>query len=414
MMRAWLKLPGWVRFCGAALLVLGAAGWWTGRASMGDRADWVDVSRDDLVLAVEVEGTLKALDSEQLGPPQIQDIWDFKISRLVPEGADVKKGEPVLGFDVSDLERKLEEQSAEAASAQKEIEKREIDLAIKGRDDELRLAEAQARRRKAALKVDRPGELGSAIELRQARLDLEVADKEIAYLTGRMASDRRAGDAELGTLRQKRDRAAQKVREIEDAIRAMTLLAPSNGTVVYVSNWRDEKKKVGDTCWRGEKVLEIPDLGRMKAVGEVDEADAGRLLTRQRVTLQLDAHPDVEFTGTVKSIWGAVQKKSWRNPQKVVRLDIGLDRTDTQRMRPGMRFRGKIETGRVPGALLIPAEAVFPTPAGPIAYRRTRLGYENVRLVLGQRNDKFVEVREGLTAGDRVSRSRLAAAKDAS
>ena len=402
------RISRWFPWAGATLVVIPALWWLAARGSSTEQADWVEVRWGDLALGVEVTGTLRAVDTSLLGPPPVNNLWDYKISRLAPEGTEVKAGTPVLGFDTSELERRLEEKAAESASAQKEIEKQQIDLTLKRRDDELRLAEAHAKQRKAQLKVDRPPDLAAAADLERARLDLDLATREIAYLEEKMESERRAADAEMASLEDKRDRADQRVREIQDAIRRMTVTAPRDGTVIYVSNWRDEKKKVGDSCWREEKIVEVPDLDRMKAQGEVDEADAGKIAISQRATFRLDAHPGVEFLGKVKSIWGTVQRKSWNNPLKVVRLDIELDTTDRQRMRPGMRFSGTIETGKLSGVLVIPAEAVFPTPRGPVTWRETRFGPEEVSLTLGKRTAKEFEVLGGLEAGDRVSRRSLA------
>src|SRR5206468_203864 len=105
--------------------------------------------------------------------------------------------------------------------------------------------------------------------------------------------------------------------------------------------------KVGDSAWRAEKVLETADLSAMMARGDVDEVDSSRVAVGQRVTLRLDAHPDVEFAGHVAAIAKIVQRQSGKSPLKVMRLEIALDRTEAQRMRPGMRFRGTVETGRV-------------------------------------------------------------------
>lgn len=394
------------RAAAAAVVVVVAAALW-GLARTGartDGADWTAVRKEALVLGVEVTGTLRAVDSSLLGPPQIQQLWNYKIARLAPEGSEVRRGEPVLEFDTSELERELEQKLAEAASATKQMEKKQVDIELRRRQERLRRAEAEARERKAALKVDRPEELASALELRQARLDLELSRRELEYLGHRTEAAERADAASLRSLASQRDRAEQRVREIRESIREMAVEAPRDGTVIYVSDWREEKKKVGDNCWRGEKVLEIPDLRRMVASGEVDEADAGRVAEGQRVSLRLDAHPDVEFTGRVSSIWKTVQRKSPQNPLRVVRLDVALDRTDTLRMRPGMRFRGTVETGRVEGAIVAPLEAVFPAEAGPVAFRRGLLGFETVPLRLGRRNDREVEVLEGLREGDEVAR----------
>jgi HlyD family secretion protein len=318
---------------------------------------------------------------------------------------EVREGQPVLGFDTSDLENTLLEKMAERDSAQKELEKKQAELESLRGEDELRLAEAKAKARRAGLKVDVPAELVAAKELAEARADLDLAQREVSYLEKRLALRVREAEAEISALRNKRDRAASRVREVEETIRQMVVTAPRSGTVVYRSDPRREreKKKVGDSAWRGEKIVEIPDLRHMRAEGEVDEADAGRVAPGQPVTLRLDAHPDVIYTGRVHAVRGAVQKRSQGDPVKVVGLELALDRTDPQRMRPGMRFLGTIELDRVPRALVVPAGAVFNRPEGPVVYRRTRWGTEEVRPQLGRRNDRWVEIVGGVAEGDAIA-----------
>ncbi|HEX2642550.1 MAG TPA: efflux RND transporter periplasmic adaptor subunit [Thermoanaerobaculia bacterium] len=386
----------------AAVLLIGL---WAlaGRASALAGEEWGEARRDDLVLGIEVTGTLAAVESASIGPPAVPDFWDFKIAFLAPEGAEVRTGQPVAGFDTSVLQQTLLDKTAERDSAEKELEKRETNLKMSRGRTELSLAEAESRVRKAELKVDVPAELVSSQELAQARADLALARQEVAYYKQRLGSEARQAEAEIDGLRRKRDRAAARLAEVQDAIQKMTVTAPRDGTVVYVSSHREEKKKVGDSVWRGDKIIEIPDLRRMKAEGQVDEADAGRLAVGQTVSLRLDAHPDVVFTGRVRVIHASVQKKSFWSPLKVVEVDIALDRTDPQRMRPGMRFLGTVELERVPRALVIPAEAVVNSREGPVVYRRSGWGVEEVRPRLGRRNDRFVEVIDGLAAGDRLA-----------
>ncbi len=390
-------------------LVLIAAGWWVVAArNDGARGDWVEVERDDLVLGVEVTGTLRAVDSSTLGSPQIKDLWEYKISFMAPEAETVETGDVVVGFDTTKLEQDLREKQAEVEEARKNIDKATKELALGRAQDELGLAEARARLRKARLKVDVPPELQQGNELAQARLDRELAEREVAYLERRIEFRQRSAAAQLAALTDQLETAESRVREIREGIERMSVKATRAGTVIHVSDWRGEKKKVGDSTWIGEPVVELPDLTTMMGKGQVEEADAGRVVTGQPVRLRLDAHPDLEFNGRVGPIWRTVQRESWRNPLKVVRLEITLDETDTTRMRPGMRFRGTIETERVAGALSVPKEAVFPGAAGPVVYRRTLLGHEVVPVEVGRRNESRVEIVAGLAEGDRVSRRDLA------
>ncbi|HET9210062.1 MAG TPA: efflux RND transporter periplasmic adaptor subunit [Thermoanaerobaculia bacterium] len=398
------------RFAASGVLLIAALlGLWlvAGRAGASATGDWAEVRHEDLVIGVPVAGTLASVQSVRIGPPQVEDIWDFKISFMAPEGAQVREGQPVLGFDTSELERQLLDKRAERDSAQKELEKKQTDLEIGRRDRQLDLAEAEARQRKAQLKVDVPSELVASKELAKSREDLELARREVAYLKDRLRLEAVQSGTETEALARKRDRAAVRVKEMEDAIQRMTVTAPRAGTVVYIANNDGEKKKVGDSCWRGQSVIEIPDLRRMEAEGDVDEADAGRVTVGQRVTFRLDAHPDDVFSGRVRAVGGSVQSRSERNPLKVVRLEIDLDRTDPQRMRPGMRFLGTIETESVAKALVAPLEAVFNRPDGPVVYRKAGWRSEEVHPVFGRRNDRLVEIKSGLKAGDQVSRRDL-------
>ncbi|HEY0556843.1 MAG TPA: HlyD family efflux transporter periplasmic adaptor subunit [Thermoanaerobaculia bacterium] len=389
---------------GALLLALVVGVWLVaGRAAASGTAGWTEVRRDDLVVGVPVAGTLSSVQAVRIGPPQISEVWDYKIAFMAPEGAPVRAGQPVLGFDTSELERQLLDKRAERDSAQKELEKKQTDLEVQRRDRELELAEAEARARKAALKVDVPAELVASKELAKSREDLDIARREVAYLKGRVGLESAQGSTEAAALARKRDRAAVRVKDMEAAVASMMVKAPRDGTVVYVATDDGEKKKVGDSCWRGQSVLEIPDLRAMEGEGDIDEADSGRVAVGQKISFRLDAHPDDVFTGRVRSIGGAVQSRSEVNPLKVVRLEIDLDHTDPQRMRPGMRFLGTVEIERVAKALVAPLEAVFNRAGGPVIYRRTGWGSEAVRPVLGARNDRQVEVKTGLKAGDRVS-----------
>jgi HlyD family secretion protein len=395
-----------------AIVVLFIGGGWTLRNQLAaDRqGEWVRVTKGDLVRGVEVAGTLASAEGGSFGPPQLNDVWDFKISMMAPEGSEVTAGRPILGFDTSELQRKLDEKSAEAESARKEIEKRRADLRLRREDERLKLAEAEAQLRKTTLKLETPSDIVGITERKQVELDNSLAKRQVKDTKQKIADLERAANAEIGLLESKQQAAAAIVTAMQSAIAQMTVRAPRNGTVVYVSNWRGDKKKVGDSCWRMERVIEIPDLARLMAQGDVDEVDAGKVTVGQRVTFHLDAHPDEEFKGTIRKAARTVQQQlGTKDPLKVLRVEIALDRCDPAKMRPGMRFQGQVELSRVRDALLIPRAAVFVSPRGPVAYRRGVFGVQTVPLRIGGQNEEMVNVLSGLAASDKVMLPKKAA-----
>ena len=390
-----------VVFLVLVVVALGA-GWRWLSALEPSEGRYLTVERRDLVVTVEVEGELEAVETLELGPPNVRSMGNFKISKLAAEGSEVKKGDPVLAFDSTDLQRRLQQEIGKRDTAAKELEKKEADLLVERRSAVLELAEAEARLRRAQLELAVPEEVAERAALEKARIDRKLAEFQIDVAQRRLEHIGTRGAAELDSLRGKQERAARRVEELEQTIKDLTVLAPRNGTVIHIADWQGEKKKEGDSVWRAGKVVEIPDLGRMRAKGSVDEAEAGRLQEGQEVIFWLDAHPDHAYRGTLQRIYQLVEQRTPRSPEKVVRVEIELEATDRQRMRPGMRFRGRIEVERMESVLMVPQEAVRVGPEGPWVRLRQSFGTREVQPELGRRNQDFFEVVTGLKEGDRV------------
>ncbi|MBA2543174.1 MAG: HlyD family efflux transporter periplasmic adaptor subunit [Deltaproteobacteria bacterium] len=362
----------------------------------------VDIKQADLVIGVSVGGALEAVDSTDIKPPAVE-MWNFKIASLATDGVEVKQGQPVVGFDTSEQARELETMLNEVEAAKKKLDKKRDDMALARREEELGVANSEATLRKAMLKAQQPDDLVASIQLKVLQLDHKAAELALALTKNKAAQTRRSDEAELASLREKLNYATLRADQLQKNVEKMEVKAPRAGTVVYPTSWRGEKKKVGDSTWRMEVVLQVVGLDKMIGKGEVDEIEMARVAPKQAVTLRLDALPDAQLTGKVESIARAVRQKSNADPSKVVEIKIALDATK-QPLRPGMRFRGEVEIERIANVVQIPSDAVFVTPEGPVAYRDTGGSVEKVKLVLGKRSSTMIEVKSGLAAGDRVTR----------
>jgi HlyD family secretion protein len=391
--RAWALAAGAVAI-GLGFLVL--------RGPTLDAPNPVPVKREDLVQSVEVEGELAAVRSTEIGVPPVGRV-QFKIAFLIPEGAVVKKGQPVLGFDTAALQRQLVDKQAEYQDAAKRVEQKEIDLRMKLLEVEQQSAQAAADLGKAKLKAEVPPEVQQRIELEKARLDEKGRERDLENLEAEKRVTDSLAQSELGSLRTKRDHAKGEVDALQASIEKMSVKSPQDGIVIYRTSWDGEKKKVGDDTWYGETILSIPDLSEMRGEGFVDEADGGMVAEGQSVTLRLEARPDLDLQARVRRVGRTVRQRSWRTPVKVFKVDLALEKTDPTMMRPAMRFRGEIETRRTPGLLLAPREAVFLRGSGPVVWARRALRWTEVPVRLGRSSRRQVEVVQGLAEGDLLS-----------
>jgi hypothetical protein len=387
-----MKVSAWLLFAA----VLGC------QAAPAASDDWIAVERGTLTIDVDVEGALRAVDSNAVGPPAVPGVWNYKIAMLPPEGEEIEPDAPLVAFDTSDLQRRLEQKVSERDSAAKQLEMKHAAIEVARHDAALELAEARAELRKAELKADAPEDITAHIELEKLKLDRSLARRRVDYLEAKVASAKARDTSEIARWKSQRDRAADRVRQIGEAITQMTVLAPRRGTVIYETNWQGDKKKVGDSAWRGETLVQVASLAQMQARGEIDEVDASRVAVGQTVTLRLDAQADTELVGKIVKISDNVERKSPDNPLKVVRLDIELEAAAGSRLLPGMRFRGHVVVERVPDVLIVPLDAIASTEDGPVAYRKTATGVEVVPLQLGRRDDATIEILDGLAEGDQL------------
>jgi hypothetical protein len=363
----------------------------------------ITLAPQDLVLDVEVTGTLKSLESVQVGPPaQVTDTWEFKILRMVPEGTRVKLGQEVIAFDPSALEQKLVEYESEMAAVSEELGKLGAERSLAVLTDKLDLEDASAKKRKADLKADKPPDLTGQLTLKVAAIERDLAQREVEFRQTREEAKRRQERSDTAVLQSRLGRAKGRVAEIRAAIASMAVKALREGTVVYKQDFRGEKKKPGDGMWRGESVLEISSLDRMAAQGQVDEVDASKIAVGQRVGLRLEAHPDREYAGKVERVATLVQTESPESRVKVVSLEIALLESDPMLMRPGMRFRGRIEIARLPGVLQVPLGAITATGGGPEVLKVGAGAPAATRVQLGRRGREAVEIKAGVAAGDKV------------
>jgi HlyD family secretion protein len=369
----------------SGVLGLGLVAWWTISAVSGEAPITATVDRGPVIIGAEVTGTLRAVESVSVGPPLVPGIWQYKLAMMAPEGESVQKGQPVVGFDPSEIREKLRKRRNDLERAMKEAEKSGVDHEVRTADDELALAEAEAGLRKARLAAARPSELFSSIELEKARLDLELAELNVDNLRRRIEASHRAREAELAALESEVRHHQNRVAVLTDAERRMVRPAPRDGLVIYVTDWRQQKKKLGDSCWISDRVVEIPDLSRMMAHGFIEEALSGQLREGLPVSIRLDAHLDVPISGHVTRVVRAVRQRSWRNLEKVMRVGILIDESDPEIMRPGMRFRGTVETRRIDDAIRMPNQALFAGSDGAVVYRHTLIGTEEIPVTVGAR-----------------------------
>jgi HlyD family secretion protein len=365
-----------------------------------------DVVRGEFVDAVQIRGEIKAGRSITLTAPS--DAGDLRIVKLVRNGTTVKKGDVIVEFDGSTVARTLEEKQTELKGLDAEIEKVRAQARTKEEEDVTVQTKASYDVERAKLDYSAK-EILSRVDGEQRRLAVADAEHKLREATAKLDSDRTGAQADVTTASQKRDKARFDVAKAERQLKALRLMAPTDGIVSILANFRAggfgnvQEFKEGDRAWPGASVAELPDVSSTFASAKIDEVERGRLAVDQTATIRIEALPDRELKGKVKTI-SAIAKadfSSWPPPRSFD-LMVSLDATD-DRLRPGMTTNIRVAVERLQNVLLLPAEAVFSDAGEDIVYILRRNSLQRTVVEVERRNADQVAVRGGVDVGDRVA-----------
>mgnify|MGYP003339998809 CR=1 FL=1 len=318
-------------------------------ACQGVERDQLNID-EVLIDGVQVTGELQSANSRYFGPPDIPDMWNYTISFMAPDGAEVGPGTPLLRFDSQELMIKLRDKRNSLNEKHKELEKQ----LILGREQlaelSLMVEEARAALDKAELKADIPADLLAQRDYRENQLIYELAGITLSLRAEELEREEQIQNTEAEILNREIGVLQAEVNQLQGSISSMTIKAPAQGVVIHATDRRNNKHTVGDNVWMGRRVIEFPDLSELQLYLEIPERESARIRVGQSVHFTLDAIPDRSFSGSITELASVVHTRSRNQPAKVFDAIVSLDQPELGLMRPGMSVNATIVTNVVAGS----------------------------------------------------------------
>ncbi len=445
-----------------------------GGASADETRRFFTVKAGDLAIPVTETGVLKAKNSTRISSKVEREV---KIVFLAKEGSRVKKGEDLVKFDPTEIDREIEneKQNIDAAKAQFEASKVDYDiqktdwdneiaraklsleeaeknydkyekgdLPLKDRENRIKLEEAEANLKRAREKLEQMPELlkegfvtpdqveQKKLEVKKAEVAWESAksdldlfekytkpleiEKKKAELDGartalesarkRIEAKSKQKDAEISSIEVNLKERAARLEHLQKQRLEMDIKAPTDGLVIYgePGQWYGGNEiKVGTQVWMHQTIITLPDLSEMQATLRIHEMDIGRIRKDMEVTVTVEAAGSKSFPGRITKIAELANAGGWRSDPEVKQFDIEvtLDGRDLM-LKPGTTAEVEIVIVRLEGVLYVPIRAV--RGIGPTTFCYANEGGELRRktVEIGLGNDKFVEIKSGLSEGDVV------------
>jgi cobalt-zinc-cadmium efflux system membrane fusion protein len=252
-----------------------------------------------------------------------------------------------------------------------EIEKLETDLLHA--ENRLRLAQSDAERARALVEKG----IAARKELIATENQLEGVKNDIEGLIRQLVL--------LGVPR----KAIEQLRR-ERLVTVLHIPAPIGGTVV------ERSAVLGQAVEPVTALLKIVDTSVLIAQGSAPEDLLRELKVGQPVRVTVAAYPGKRFDGRVTFIHPQI------DPERRVAHVWAEIRNPEGQLKEDMFAQLSVVVGGGPEALVIPAAALMSEGGLEFVFTETPAGFKRTSVLVGARNDQYVEIKQGLSPGAKV------------
>jgi RND family efflux transporter MFP subunit len=200
---------------------------------------------------------------------------------------------------------------------------------------------------------------------------------------------------------------SRQLADVQDQLDKCTLRAKKSGLVVYGGGrdnyYNQEPIREGASVRERQTIITIPDMKQMSVNVKIHESYIKKIKKGQKARVTADAFPDQPLTGEVTKV--AVLPDSqdrWMNPDlKVYQTTVTIDGTN-EWAKPGMSAKVEILVNHLKDVVYVPVQAVTPVDNRQYCYVKNGFGADRREVQIGEFNDEFIEVKNGLKEGELV------------
>ena len=390
------------------------------------------VKEGDLVVELDAGEAEDELNEQQISyetklAAQIAAKNDLVIMKSTVD-SEIRAAELLLKFAEMDL-LKFEQIEREQEERNAEIEIITAEEALKLAEEKLRWSkelEEKGFETKSNLDRDKLSVTNQSLGLEKAQsVKKMLTEYDLAKLHAQYVADRDEAVKELERVRkQGESKIAQatadynsaektlelsktKLAKMKEQFKATKLYAPQDGLVVYAassSRYSSESMiEEGAQVRLRQELIKIPDTSQMKVEVKVHESHVGQVEEGLDAWVVLDSMPDKQFKGKVTKVGLLPDAQSrWGNPNlKVYSTEILIE-DKLPDVKPGVSARAEIIVSTLKNVLTVPIQAVTTLKGKQVCYVSNFRGPKPAEVEVGLYNNKFIEIRTGLKAGDRV------------
>lgn len=366
---------------------------WLFRKSMTTTMNTSDV-RVALAEVGNIENTITAM-GEVL--PEYEQIMVSPISATILKsyydpGNQVKIGDKIIELDQEETKNSFDKQVDQLELKQNEIkqlkyklDKDLFDLKISDSVKAMKITSLKADLENAR-RLEKAGG-GTRENVETATMNLRIAELEKLQLENNIINKQQTIGLDIKESELNAAIKEKELFEFKNKLRKANISATRNGVLTYVN------RNIGAKISEGEVLARLADLHSYKVMGSISDTYADQLKIGMPAIVKIN---DKQLRATINNIEPSVQNN-------VLSFELSLDENQHEFLRPKLRVEVFIITAAQSNIVRVPNGPAFKgTPVQDIFVINTTGNAERRTVKTGLSNFDFVEIKEGIKAGEKV------------
>jgi len=242
-------------------------------------------------------------------------------------------------------------------------------------------------------------------EKKEKERKISESERNLKMAEIKTASDLQLKENSVRARKAQLDSQVARLDQLREELEKRTIKAPSPGIVIYGGGrrWERERIYVGGSIYRGRTLFTLPDVSEMQVAGAVNEVDIPRVELGQKANISIESLPHLKPKGTVEKIATLANRERWYMGN-VKEFDVNITIEEMEEdLKPGISAKVEIVVDTLKDVIYVPLEAVFERDGQEVCYVAASDQFIARPVKSGKSNDDFVEIKEGLEAGEKVA-----------
>jgi len=362
-----------------------------------------EVKRGRFDINVVTTGELQAENSVKIqGPSGLRtiQIWQVKITDLIPEGTIVDSGGYIGSLDRTEASGKLKDVDVELEKELSQFIKTQLDTTLELRSLRDNMINLKYAMEECKIKLDQ-SKYEPPATIRQVEIESSKAERAYQQSIESYKLKVQQAIAKIQEVNINIDKIKRRKQSIEQVLSEFDIKAPQPGMLIYHRDWNGNKQKVGAQIHTWDPIVAtLPDLTSMVSETFVNEIDISKVKLNQPVEVTVDAFPGKTYTGKIIEV-ANIGEQQRNSDAKVFKVVVKISETDSI-LRPSMTTGNRILTASFDSVLYIPLEALQSNDSCSYVFKKEGLSVVKQIIKLGQTNENEVIVHEGLTENETI------------